>query len=129
MSRVFTSVLAITAVGLFSLGACSSDRRDFPNSQAPEFTGSDGGDAPEAGPECGFRCSRDLKKVLKGCGTEEGDVVADCPKGQGCGVDSCVDACTSAALSKGSAGCSFWTLPPDDDADSEGSCFAAMVAN
>src|SRR4051812_5366903 len=114
MSRLIASIFAITAVGASFLGACSSDRDEFTDNQPPPFTGPDGGDVPDA-PECGFRCSRDLKKVLKGCGTDEGDVVAECPVGKGCGIDTCVDACTSAAMSKGSAGCSFWTLPADDE--------------
>jgi hypothetical protein len=107
--------------------ACSSNRENL-HTDVPDLVGPDGGDV-ETGAACGFRCSRDLKKVLKGCDDSPDNVVAECPPDQGCGVDSCVSACDAAALSKGSAGCGFWTLPPDDGTNGEGSCFAAMVAN
>jgi hypothetical protein len=55
--------------------------------------------------------------------------VAECLPNEGCGVDKCVDACTAAAMSKGSAGCSFWTMPADDARYGAGACFAAMIAN
>ena len=48
-----------------------------------------------------------------GCGDDEtgrGRV----PAGQGCGDRQVRRRMQSAALSKGSVGCSFWTLPPDD---------------
>ncbi|WP_146646988.1 IgGFc-binding protein [Labilithrix luteola] len=126
MTRLVASIFAFTALGVSFLGACGSTRDDFTDEQPPPFA-VDGGEAGRD-PQCGFRCSRDLKKVLKGC-DDDVEVVAECPAGQGCGVDSCVDACASAALSKGSLGCSFWTLPPDDSDYGAGSCFAAMVAN
>ncbi|MBN9159322.1 MAG: IgGFc-binding protein, partial [Myxococcales bacterium] len=95
-----------------------------------------GGDAPsfpEAGapdaPQCGYRCSPDLKKVLSTCEGESETVKEVCSADEGCGIDRCVSACDAAALSKGSAGCGFWTLPPDDAVYGAGSCFAAMVAN
>ena len=127
MSRLVTSIFAITGAGVFALGACSSDRDEFSNREPPPLTGNDAGDAEP--PQCGFRCSRDLKKVLKGCSETEGEVIAECGVGQGCGIDECVDACTSAALSKGSVGCSFYTVPPDDHQYGAGGCYASMVAN
>ncbi|MBX3251959.1 MAG: IgGFc-binding protein [Myxococcales bacterium] len=129
MSRLFSSILAATAAfASIAFAACSTDRDGFTGSEPPPFETPDAGDAA-ASPQCGFRCSRDLKKVLEGCGLEEERVVAECPVGKGCGVDTCVDACTSAALSKGSVGCSFWTLPPDDVDFGAGGCFAALIAN
>lgn len=123
----FASLLFGTSVMAVCFAACSDDRDGFTDRkdifEVPDAEAS----APEP-PSCGFRCSRDLKTVLKGCdGAEE--VVASCPPDQGCGIDRCVDACESAALSKGSIGCSFWTLPPDDGDDGAGACFAAMIAN
>ncbi|MBX3215535.1 MAG: IgGFc-binding protein [Labilithrix sp.] len=112
--------LAGAAVAL----ACSSTRDGFRDDSVPAFP-----DAGDAGPDpcTGYRCSRDLKKVLAGC-TDE--VVEECGPDQGCGDGRCVSACTSAELSKGSSGCSFWTMPPTAEPHhGRGSCFAAMVAN
>ncbi|MBX3212721.1 MAG: IgGFc-binding protein [Labilithrix sp.] len=129
-ASLYASVLAPGALLAVIVGACSADRDSF-KEPPPPFTEPDA-EVPDA-PTCGFRCSRDLKKVLEGCESDEGEgeaeVVRECPLGQGCGVDTCVDACQSAALSKGSAGCSFWTLPADDAIYGAGACFAAMVAN
>ena len=63
-------------------------------------------------PPCGVHCSRDLKQVLSGCEGQE-EVVEQCNADQGCGNSGkCVDACTASVLTKGSAGCDFWTVPP-----------------
>jgi hypothetical protein len=123
---ILASIPALGGLGALVLGACSADRSSFDPRPPPLVTPDSG--AEDASSACGFRCSRDLKKVLHHCGDEEDRVVAECQTGQGCGIDSCVNACESAALSKGSTGCSFWTLPPDDFAYAAG-CFAAMVAN
>ena len=127
MPRLFSSLLAIGAVGVSALGACGTDR-EFVDQEPPPFQNEDAGTPPREG--C-FQCSPDLKKVLNGCGADAGDVIEECPVGQGCGVDRCVDACTSAALSKGSVGCEFWMLPPDQGNKDEGAgaCYAAMIAN
>ena len=75
----------------------------------------------------GIHCSRDLKQVLDGCGGDS--VIEQCNADQGCGnTGKCVDACTAAAQTKGSAGCDFWTVPPVAGSY-RGSCFAAMIAN
>ena len=126
VASILASIPASGGLAALVLGACGSDRSSF-DPAAPPLVTTDSG-AEDASASCGFRCSRDLKKVLQHCGDEEDRIVAECPTGQGCGNDSCVNACESAALSKGSTGCSFWTLPPDDYAYSAG-CFAAMIAN
>ncbi|MCW5834360.1 MAG: IgGFc-binding protein [Labilithrix sp.] len=119
------ALAAAAAAAAAPFVACSTDRAVF--DEGPKEL-ADPDAAPPDAPVCGFRCSPDLKKVLRGCdGTEE--VVATCGPDRGCGVDRCVDACESAALSKGSTGCAFWTLPPDDTARGSGGCFAALVAN
>lgn len=120
-------VLAGVASGVWLAFAACSDDRGF---TAPPnlFTGQDS--APPDACVDTMRCSPDLKQVLKHhCdGTEE--VVTTCNPDQGCGNATCVDACQSAAISKGSIGCSFSTLPPDSTVDSSaGDCFAAMIAN
>ncbi len=126
-------VLCASAVA-FAIVACSS-RDGFVNEERPRFDTPDpDAQAPEQPPEsdappvCGIHCSRDLKQVLDGCEGEE-KVVAQCGADQGCGVGSCVDACTAATLSKGSAGCDFYTIPPINGIDRKGGCFAAMIAN
>ena len=123
----FAALLGAAAIVAIVLGACTSDKTGFDDSP-PSLTppGSEGG-APEGGGGCTFHCSRDLKKVVKDCGGKEEETA--CAPDQGCGVDKCVDACSSAELSKGSVGCSFWTLPPDDSQEGAGACFAAMIAN
>src|SRR5687768_1771988 len=88
--------------------ACSS-RPPFDQGQALFEPPLEAG-APEPPPVCGIHCSRDLKQVLDGCEGAE-TVVATCNADQGCGEGKCVDACTAAVLTKGSAGCDFWTLP------------------
>src|SRR3954468_14755333 len=121
----FASVLGCAALAASPFAACSNKDSGFDDS-VTAFTPPDAS-APDAPPGCTFHCSRDLKKVVKDCnGVEESTA---CAPDQGCGVDSCVDACRSAELSKGSVGCSFWTLPPDDAQESAGACFAAMIAN
>ncbi len=105
--------------------ACTQERPQF--DEPPKLTDDSG--TPDSGPSCGYRCSRDLKRVLFQCPGGPEETIATCGPDQGCGVDSCVDACTSAALSKGSTGCSFWTVPADDALLGHGECFATMVAN
>ena len=120
-------VLAALSASAFAFAACSSDRDGFRETNEV-FAPPDASTPAVDGGGCGFRCSRDLKKVIKACGDTEEDAVV-CPPDQGCAVDKCVDACESAAASKGSSGCSFWTLPPDDPQYGAGACFAAMIAN
>ncbi|AKU95688.1 hypothetical protein AKJ09_02352 [Labilithrix luteola] len=73
------------------------------------------------------RCSRDLKSVRSGC---TGELVETCDRGLGCGEGRCVSACEAASISKGSTGCGFWAVPPDDVIEnSAGSCFAALLSN
>ncbi|MDB4939346.1 MAG: hypothetical protein JWP87_6318 [Labilithrix sp.] len=120
----FATLLSCAGLAAVAIAACSS--RSAYDDTTPAFTPPDAA-APDAPVSCGFHCSRDLKKVIKGCAGAEETVV--CPPDQGCGIDKCVDACQAAELSKGSVGCSFWTLPPDDAQLGGGACFAAMIAN
>lgn len=110
--------------------ACGRDNGGFEELPG-EFAIADAG--PDAAECTGqLRCSRDLKKVLRGC---DDSVAEECGPESGCGDGRCVDACTAAELSKGSTGCSFATLPPDEttlndpSGSSGGSCFAAMISN
>ncbi len=118
---IFVSGAALAGI------ACGSVRTEFHEQmKPPPLTTEDSGTVSECKPT--VSCSRDLKQVLHhNCdGTEE---VTTCGPDQGCGDGKCIDACTSAALSKGSIGCSFATLPADDSGSVQGSCFAAMIAN
>ncbi|AKV04755.1 hypothetical protein AKJ09_11418 [Labilithrix luteola] len=119
------SILAFITATTLLAGACSSKDNGFSGPDVISLT-------PEGGAPiepCKERqCSRDLKKVLSAC-DGGADVLEECGPDQGCGDGRCLDACESAKLSKGSIGCSFWTLPPDDAVYGGGSCFAAMVAN
>ncbi len=107
--------------------ACSSTERGF--YRDPDRIGQDDADAgpePEA-PSCaGHRCSADLHMILDGC---TGQVVQECATGMGCYAGKCTTACESASNAQGSVGCSFWTTPADTIRASQGSCFAAFIAN
>ncbi|MBX3188012.1 MAG: IgGFc-binding protein [Labilithrix sp.] len=122
-ARALTWMLGIAA--LSSAFAACGTRDGFDPAAGPQLGSPDA----DAGSACsGRRCSRDLKKVLAVCDGGE-EVVETCGADQGCGDGRCVDACESARLSKGSTGCAFWTLPPDEPNEGRGSCFAAMIAN
>lgn len=123
-----TALASIVSFGVAAgvVSACGDDRNAF-DTAPPPFQAPDASvDAPEA---CGFACSPDLKRVLRACPGKPPEELEVCGPGLGCGVDKCVDACEAASLSKGSTGCAFATLPPDDAKNGPGSCFAAIVAN
>lgn len=122
--------MAMFAAGIvLGGGACGRDRDPFADEpDAPLIGTNDASDAPEC--RATTHCSSDLKRVIRqDCdGTET--VVQECGPDFGCGEGTCVDACRSAEISKGSIGCSFATLPPDAVFEnSAGSCFAAVIAN
>lgn len=126
----FRCLLSASVVAL-AVVACSTQREQFDRPPPLYEPDPDGGvvePPPPPPPNCGIRCSRDLKTVLEGCEGEE-EVVERCGADQGCGNGKCVDACTAAILTKGSAGCDFWTVPPLTPHERRGGCFAAMVAN
>ena len=119
------ALVAIGASCTLFAASCSARDGGFTN-QKPSLVSDGGGGLP---PCAEVYCSRDLKKVLGRCDGKTETVLAECGADQGCGAGACVDPCTSAALSKGSTGCSFWTLPAEDDEIGRGSCFATMVSN
>jgi IgGFc binding protein len=118
------------AAAVLVAAACSTrDPFETPAKETP-FTTPDA-EAPAPPPaevKCGLHCSRDLKQVLDGCAGSE-TVVQTCNADQGCGGATCVDACSAAALNKGSVGCEFWAIPPDAVSTGKGSCFTAQLAN
>src|SRR5690348_11722619 len=121
-----SSLLACAVIVPFVGAACSSSDRQFaPEAETPSFVEPEAGTPPPPPKQCGKHCSRDLKSVLDGCDGAE-TVVEQCNADQGCAVDACVDACTATEVSKGSVGCNFYTLPPDDPTLYKGSCFAAL---
>ena len=112
-------------VGIAAVAACSATDRNI-REEKDQF--GDAAAPPEDAGQCPIHCSRDLKQVLEGCpGSER--VVQQCNQDQGCGGEMCVDACIAAQTQRGSAGCEFMTLPPDDATGVNGACFAALVAN
>ena len=114
----------VSATGIFAIVAACSGRDPFVDETPPGFN------PTEAGAPCADRkCSRDLRSVVNACPGAAEAVIETCPEDKGCGGGQCVDPCESARLSKGSVGCSFWTLPPDDDENGRGACFVAMIAN
>ena len=82
------SALALASIPVLVFVACSGDRNEF--EKPLEIVAPPDAATPDA-PVCGFRCSPDLKKVMKVCdGTETVETV--CGPDQGCGVDKCIDA-------------------------------------
>ena len=123
-SRLVIAFLATASVVIAS-ASCAGQERAFIEKKTTDLVPEAG--TPDGPPSCtGLRCSRDLKSVVDGC-TDE--VVKVCGPDQGCANGNCVDPCTAAEVAKGSVGCSFWTLPPDEPGYGAGSCFAAMIAN
>jgi hypothetical protein len=105
------------------VAACAAGPRSFGDDPQPGLPVDAG--VPDA-PDCGIRCSRDLKSVLDGC---DGHVMKKCDADHGCGDGDCITACNAAVASKGSAGCEFYAVPPDDESYGPGGCYVAMVAN
>jgi hypothetical protein len=125
------SILIAGAVGVIVVAACSSSRASYagPPPDLGIIPEADGSTPPPEPMTCALHCSRDLKQVLAGCEGAE-TVAQQCNQDQGCGGDTCVDACTAVSLSKGSVGCDFWAAEPDDPrSDAVGGCFAALIAN
>ncbi|MBS2015221.1 MAG: IgGFc-binding protein [Deltaproteobacteria bacterium] len=115
--------IALTTACISTAIVASCTSRDGFDEATPTLAVEAGADAP-----CTERrCSPDLHEVRSACGDDR--VIRTCSPNEGCGAGECVDACESARLSKGSIGCSFWTLPPDDPREATGSCFVAMMAN
>jgi len=123
LARVLCGTSALCAIV-----ACSSRDGFVQKNDVFDPTPDAGAPAVET-PVCGLHCSRDLKQVLDGCVGGPEPVVATCSADEGCGDGKCVDACTAAALSKGSVGCDFWTVPPTSPTPAYGGCYAVMVAN
>jgi IgGFc binding protein len=120
--------LLIGTTALCAIFACSDREGGFDQNGPLIASLPDAGAQEAAPPACGIHCSRDLKQVLDGCeGAEK--VVELCNPDQGCGdKGKCVDACTAAVQTKGSAGCDFWTVAPDVRQE-RGGCFASLIAN
>ncbi len=124
-SRLVIAFLSITSI-VIAAASCAGQDRGFIEEPTPDLVPVEAG-ALDGPPSCtGLRCSRDLKSVVDGC---TDDVVEVCGPDKGCANGHCVDPCQAAEAAKGSAGCSFWTLPPDDPDYGPGACFAAMIAN
>lgn len=121
--------IGFVALVTFALSgqACGGDRGAFGGDDGtPGFVENEAGAATD-GCSSGLYCSSDLKTVLRGCGNDKtGEVVETCGAGKGCAGGQCVDACSAAEVSKGSTGCEFYAVTPEDY---PGSCYAALVAN
>ncbi len=124
--RIGSSLLGAGAVVLV-IAACSTRSGfDEPTDQPPPFNEPDG---RRAGPHRVrhplFARPQAGAHRLRGQGA--GRFPVQCRSG--CGNGKCVDACTATVLTKGSAGCDFWTVPPDSPNEGRGGCFAGMIAN
>lgn len=120
--------IAVGALALCVVAACAATGREFnerEEREEPTFVPAEASAPPAT---CtGQRCSRDLKRVVSSC---DDSVIKECTDGLACGDGECLEPCKAVEISQGSAGCSFWTLPPDSATEGQqGSCFAALVAN
>jgi hypothetical protein len=53
-----------------------------------------------------------------------------CPADKGCGPGgTCIDPCGSAEANQSTIGCDFYSVIPGPESETQGSCFAALVAN
>lgn len=130
-TRTFFGIAFLASGVAASAVACSSSSASFSEPAAPPLVDNDAGDGSTTAAVCQETqsCSRDLKRIVTHrC--DGPDTISDpCPPDQGCGTGACISACDSAKLSKGSIGCEFATLPPDESSGAQGSCFVAMVTN
>jgi hypothetical protein len=84
------------------------------------------GSSSDTGADCPATCSADLRQVLD-C---HGAVLSTCADNEGCSDGGvCADPCASAAASKSSLGCDFFTLVPPPEPSTRGSCFAVLLTN
>ncbi|HEV7554491.1 MAG TPA: IgGFc-binding protein [Kofleriaceae bacterium] len=74
---------------------------------------------------CPSTCSADLHDLLD-C---HGNVLMQCDADLGCASGMCVDPCIAAADNHISVGCDYWAVDPDSWLSTNGSCYAAYVAN
>jgi hypothetical protein len=131
MRRTLAWLGFVSLLGCGTLG-CGSKGNSFENDGSADDDGGNAdeggiimtGDSGSDGPGCDYRCSADLHSVID-C---NGKVVNTCTDTQGCDPTSggCVPACESAKKNRGSVGCEFYALPPNQG---YGSCFAVYVAN
>ncbi|HEY2904060.1 MAG TPA: IgGFc-binding protein [Polyangia bacterium] len=70
-------------------------------------------------------CSTDQRTVTD-C---NGIAVKTCSDDQACQKGACVDACAIAEATGSAQGCDFYAVVPPPGASTDGSCFAAMLAN
>ncbi|MFO0547947.1 MAG: IgGFc-binding protein [Polyangiaceae bacterium] len=90
-------------------------------STASGFGGGSGG-----GISCPTHCSNDLHQVID-CNDQ---VVITCPSGTGCGpAGDCIEPCASAEANASTIGCDFYSVVPAPEYETQGSCFAVLVAN
>jgi hypothetical protein len=106
--RYWCALFVLAAIG------CGPQKRD------PGSGDDDGG-----GDDCPAMCSADLHDVLD-C---HGNVIQHCDQDLGCSSRMCVDPCTAAADNHTSVGCDYWAVDPDSWLTTNGSCYAAYIAN
>jgi hypothetical protein len=70
-------------------------------------------------------CSADLHDVVD-C---NGAVIQTCSGDLGCASGACVDPCQAAASETSSVGCDYYAVNPDSYITTNGSCYAAYIAN
>lgn len=83
-----------------------------------------GNPQPDGGGTCEVTCSDDLQSNVDCHGA-----ALQCPAGQGCSPSGCIDACAAAAAAKSTIGCDFYAAAVPPQTETQGSCYAILVAN
>ncbi|HEX4517370.1 MAG TPA: IgGFc-binding protein [Polyangiaceae bacterium] len=111
-------LIAIALIGCASSHASEAVPGDAGSLDASLF--------PDAAPPCANTCSDDLTGVVD-C---HGNVVSTCGAGLACNADlGCSEPCSASESLESSRGCHYAVPPPAVYSESNGSCFAVLVAN
>ncbi len=122
------SMFRISLCLSIAIAACGPSNRGGnqggPGDSGGDVSGGDDGGGP--GSQCmTTTCSADLHDVTD-C---DGNVLTTCPDTEACANGSCIDACQATSVDKSSLGCDYYAVNPDSYFTTNGSCYAAYVAN
>ena len=109
-------IVILASVPLLMINACGPSNRG----SGDDFGNGDGNGSCNA-----HKCSADLHDVVD-C---NGAIVEHCADDLGCSGGTCGDPCQAAASETSSVGCDYYAVNPDSYITTNGSCYAAYIAN